>query len=299
MVRGKFLEKPTIIELRDRGATKREILHYRAVYRGTRIVIKYGYVPEHTKRLREKIADNTIFVKYDIGADPILVHGGGRAITRALKQEISRYKPRFVDGDRYTDERIMEVVYRVLSNITGEIVDLFKGYDIKGLKVIGLGTCADNAVLISRCKDREERGLVGKVIDLESSFLDLLNDKNVLPVVCPIGYTQIRKDMRNVNADDAAAEIAYRTGAKGLFYLTDVDGVRDEDKKIISEMDITKAKEILPHLGTGMDRKVETGIMGVSRGVEAAYIFNGNVIDALLIQMLTHKGIGTKIVRKR
>lgn len=297
MVRGKFLEKPAIIELLDRGATKREILHYREVYRGTRIVIKYGYVPEHTTLIREKIADNIIFVKYDIGANPILVHGGGKAITKELKQEISGYKPRFMDGDRYTDERIMEIVYRVLSNITGEIVDLFEGYDIKGLKVVGLGTSADNAVLISRSKNREERGLVGRVIGLESSFLKLLNDKNVLPVVCPIGYTPIRKDMRNVNADDAAAEIAYRTGAKGLFYLTDVRGVMNEDKKPIEEMSVTEAKKIFPKLGTGMDRKVETSITGIEKGVEAAYIFDGDRANALLIQMLTHKGVGTKIVR--
>jgi acetylglutamate kinase len=239
------------------------------------------------------------------GLNPIVVHGGGPQINKMLdKLDV---KPEFRDGLRVTDAETMSVVEMVLSgSINKSIVNSIQQ---AGGRAVGISGKDGNLLVAERLtkvkKDPEtgkeetiDWGHVGEPARVNSEILSTIMKSDSIPVVAPVGVGW-DGDTYNVNADTAAGAIATATGAKRLLLLTDVAGVLDKDKQLISELKTGDVAELIEN-GTitgGMIPKVESAAAVVESGVEGVIILDGRVPHSVLLELLTPHGVGTRISR--
>ena len=276
-----------------------EALPYMQKLSGKTVVIKYGGSAMINETLKNTVMDDIILLKY-IGLNPIIVHGGGPEITKAL--EAFGVTSEFVNGLRVTDEKTMEVAQMVLVGKTNkEIVSLLNK---KGGKAIGL--CGVDGNLIE-CEQftvdsggvKTNIGYVGKVTKINCTVLDLMAKDEYIPVVAPVG---VGKDGHsyNINADTAAAEIAAALKAEKLIFLTDVDGVRATKDSTSSIKILTsgRAHKLIEKkiINEGMIPKVLGCLDAIKAGVRRTHIIDGRIPHCILLEMFTHKGIGTMIL---
>jgi len=278
--------------------TLTEALPYLKRYNGKRFVIKYGGHAMVDAELSKVFAQDIVLLQ-QVGINPIIVHGGGPQIGRMLDR--LQLKSEFIDGLRVTDAATMEVVEMVLAgSINKQIVSAINA---EGGRAVGLSG-KDAGLLQARkelmVKDGKEidLGLVGEPEKVTPDVLDAFEQKNMVPVVAPIGFGA-NGETFNVNADTAAGAIAAACGAVRLLLLTDVAGVLDKEKQLIPEL-TTDQVHTLTKDGTitgGMIPKLETCVDAVEGGVDAAVILDGRVPHALLLEIFTPHGVGT-LVRK-
>jgi acetylglutamate kinase len=276
--------------------TKEEVLikalPYIQTYEGKTFVIKYGGAAMRDERLKVTFAQDVTILR-KIGINIIIVHGGGKDITdlaTALKIE-----SRFVDGQRYTDEQMVNVVLMVLAGkLNKEIVNLINS---NGGNAIGL--CGvDNGLLKAKRNLEKDLGLVGEVDFVNSSFLNLLLNNGMMPVIAPLA-TGEDNTILNINADLAAGAIAAELKAEKLVYLSDIEGVQ-VDEKLVSSLTQSEA-ELLIERGAihgGMIPKVHSAFATLNQGVRKVHIIDGRRKHSLLLEIFTDEGIGTQMIHE-
>lgn len=266
-----------------------EALPYIRKFSGNTFVVKYGGAAMEKKSLRESVAQDVILLKF-VGINPILIHGGGPEITRALKK--LKKETKFINGLRVTDKQIMNVVEDVLiRKINKEIVNYINKHSGKAI-----GLSGKDAGFISVKKhmpDGIDIGFVGEVEKVNSRFINAFV-KEFIPVIAPIGVDK-KGMVYNINADEVASKLAIALKADKLIVLTDVRGVLDKKGNLISTIKVKDVKKAISVAGEGMIPKLKGCIEAVKKGVKKTHIINGRIPHALLLEIFTDKGIGTQI----
>ena len=278
------------------GVLVEALPYIRAFYDKT-IVIKYGGAAMIDAKLKASFATDVTLLRY-IGLRPVIVHGGGPQIGDMLKR--LGKETRFVDGMRVTDEETMDVVEMVLGGrINAEIVSLIGR---AGGRAVGL-TGKDGELMRVRPLESpsgEDLGRVGTPEHVDESLITTMTRNGLIPVIAPIGLDAEGRTY-NVNADVAAAGIAEALGAEKLIMLTDVEGVLDEDGALRTTMTIAEVRAAIDDgsVKGGMIPKLECCVSGIEGTVTSAHVIDGRVSHALLLEIFTDGGVGTKLVRAR
>ncbi len=279
-----------------------EALPYLQRYAGRTFVVKYGGHAMGDPDLAHDFAEDVVLLKA-VGINPVVVHGGGPQIGNMLKK--LGVESRFVDGLRVTDKATAEVAEMVLSGaINKEIVRWIAG---AGGKAIGISG-KDGGLVTARKVERTTRdpdsqieqvvdlGFVGEPDRVDTSVIKTISDAGMIPVIAPIAVGA-DGDTYNINADTMAGAIAAALGAARLFLLTDVAGVLDKDKNLLTDLrpaDIAALQQDGTISG-GMIPKLETCVHAVEAGCEAAVVLDGRVPHAMLLEIFTSRGAGTLI----
>ncbi len=295
-------EKPTI-DAHFTASTLSEALPYMREFAGETFVIKYGGHAMGDTKLAESFARDVVLLK-QVGINPIIVHGGGPQIGKMLEK--LQIKSNFIDGLRVTDKDTVDVVEMVLAgSINKEIVTMLH---TAGGAAVGLS--GKDAMLIEAEKlgrthqltdSNIERildlGFVGQPTNINPDILVLFEESDIIPVIAPIGIG-MHGETFNINADTAAGAIASSISARKLIMLTDIVGVLDDKKNLISELSYMDAKKLVEKevISGGMIPKVQTCLDAIAHNVEAAHIIDGRVKHALLLEIFTEHGTGTMIV---
>ena len=271
-----------------------EALPYIQTYEGKTFVIKYGGAAMTDPLLKETFGkDVTILRK--IGINIVIVHGGGKEITDIAKK--LGIETKFVDGQRYTDEKIVDVVQMVLAGkINKEIVSLINRNDGGAIGLSGVDNmllCAEKLV-----EGNADLGLVGRVTSVNVPFIELLLKNGMMPVIAPTGVGSDRTTY-NINADLAAGAIAAALKAEKLVYLSDIEGIVINEKRIstLDEMEAGRLIELGAIFG-GMIPKVKSAFKTLNAGVKKVHIVDGRIKHSLLLEIFTDEGIGTQMIRK-
>ena len=279
-----------------------EALPFMRRYSEQTIVVKFGgHAMGEAAYVASFAAD--IALLDQVGARPVVVHGGGPQIGEMLNK--LQIESNFVDGLRVTDEATISVVEMVLAGgINKALVAAIAG---AGGRAVGISG-KDGGLIRARkllAKSRAEGSAIEQAIDLgfvgepeqiNTDVLDALNAGNLIPVVAPVG-SDAAGETYNINADTAAGAIAAALGATRMLMLTDVPGVLDKDGNLVTELTISEAESLIRDgtVSGGMIPKVETCINAVLGGAEAAVIMDGRAPHALLVELFTEHGMGTFI----
>jgi len=270
-----------------------EALPYIQKYEGKTFVIKYGGAAMTEPLLRETFGkDVTILRK--IGINIVIVHGGGKEITEIAKK--LGIETKFVDGQRYTDEAMVDVVQMVLAGkINKEIVNLINQNDGDAIGLSGV----DNMLLRAEKIDgKSDLGFVGKVTSVNVPFIELLLKNGMMPVIAPIGIGK-NGVVLNINADLAAGTIADALKAEKLVYLSDIEGIVINNKRI-SSITEKEADQLIKQgsIFGGMIPKVQSAFRTLNAGVKKVHIVDGRIKHSLLLEIFTDEGIGTQMIRE-
>lgn len=278
-----------------------EALPYIRRYSGKTMVIKYGGHAMTDELLKESFAQDVVLMKF-IGINPVIVHGGGPQINEFLKR--LDIQSRFVRGMRVTDAATMEVVEMVLGKINKQIVSLISRH---GGKAVGLSGKDGELVLANKLwmnVTEEGRnieldiGLVGDVRVVNPSVIEALDRSDFIPVIAPVGFGA-DGETYNINADVVAGKVAESLHAEKLILLTDVPGIKGADGNVISTLDADQAEQLIRQgvIDGGMIPKVECCIEALRGGAQKTHIVDGRVRHAVLLEIFTHEGVGTEVVR--
>ncbi len=260
---------------------------------GETVVIKYGGSAQENPRLKEKFAQD-ILLMYLVGIKPVVVHGGGKNITK-LHNDLN-IETEFKDGLRVTSKESMRIAEMVLSGeINSEIVALLNHF---GAKAIGMSGKDANAIMAEPL--REDLGYTGKITKINAEVIERLIGDKFIPVIAPIAASEkLGEPGFNINADTMASEIAAKLKARKIIFLTDIQGVLDKDKQLLHSLDeqsIVKLKKDSVIIG-GMIPKVDACLRATTQGVEKAHIIDGRVEHSMLLEIFTSEGVGTQILR--
>ncbi|HAO94413.1 MAG: acetylglutamate kinase [Deltaproteobacteria bacterium GWC2_56_8] len=273
-----------------------ESLPYIRKFYDKTIVIKYGGHAMTEERLKKSFARDIVLMKY-VGINPVIVHGGGPQIGGLLAR--LGKESRFVKGIRVTDNETMDVVEMVLvGKINKEIVGLINHF---GGRAVGLGGKDGGLITARRLKIKgEEMGFAGDVAAIDPSVIRTLEANNFIPVIAPVGGGDEGLSY-NINADTVAGKIATALKAEKLILLTDVAGVLDKDKKLISSLSLSEARALITKKVAvgGMIPKIQCCMEAVAGGVTTAHIIDGRVEHAVMLEVFTDEGVGTAIGLKK
>ena len=269
-----------------------EALPYIQKFNRKIIVVKYGGSAMADTELQRSVIQDVTLLKL-VGFKPIIVHGGGKAISTWVKK--TGKEAQFVNGLRVTDEETMEIAEMVLGRVSKDLVTMVQALGVKAVGISG----KDSGMLQvkKRYSNGQDIGYVGEITEVRPKLLyDMLND-DYLPIVAPIGLDE-NFETYNINADEAACEIAKAVGADKLVYLTDVEGLyRDFDDKssFISRISVTEAEKLIADglIGGGMLPKLSNCTEAVRGGVNRVHILDGRVPHSLLLEIFTTQGNGT------
>ncbi|MCL4547646.1 MAG: acetylglutamate kinase [Bacteroidetes bacterium] len=266
-----------------------EALPYIQQFEGATFVIKYGGAVMQDEALKSMVAQDVTLLR-KIGIEIVVVHGGGKEITSfAEKLEI---ETKFVNGQRYTDEKMRDVVQMVLGGLINK--DIVRRINIHGGRAVGVSGIDANLIKVK--KHNDDLGLVGEVTEVNAAFIKNLLKDGYLPVIAPIGVDE-EGTVYNVNADIAAGPIAAALDAAKLVYMTDTEGVK-ANGSLISHLTQSTAENYIKEgiISGGMIPKVESALASLESGVQKVHIIDGRVPHALLLEIFTKEGIGTEIV---
>ena len=257
-----------------------------------KIVVKYGGSAQTSPQLKESFAQDIVLLHL-VGMKPVIIHGGGKAITNLLND--LGVDTKFVNGQRVTTKEVMRIAEMVLSGeINKEIVSLLNNHGGKAIGISG----KDANLLEARAKDFENFGYTGVIEHVNTKVIDNIIKDGFVPVIAPIASSStIGHPGFNINADLAASQVAIALQARKVLFLTDTAGVLDKDMNLITNLDITKT-QVLKDDGTisgGMVPKVDACIEALRGGVKKAHIIDGRVEHSLLLEILTSSGVGTCI----
>ena len=285
-----------------KAETLTEALPYLQRYAGKTFVIKYGGHAMGDPDLARSFAEDVVLLKA-VGINPVVVHGGGPQIGSMLKR--LGVESRFVDGLRVTDAETAQIAEMVLAgSINKDIVGWIGAAGGRAVGISGKDARLVVAEKISRSvPDRNssierhvDLGFVGEPKHVDRTILDQLSAAGAIPVVAPVAIG-VDGHTYNINADTMAGAIAAALGAARLFLLTDVAGVLDKEKKLLSDL-MPSDVERLKADGTisgGMIPKMETCVHAIEAGVDAAVILDGRIRHAMLLEIFTRQGAGTLV----
>ena len=267
-----------------------EALPYIQKFSGKIVVIKYGGSAMKENKLRQNFARDIALMR-QIGIFPVLVHGGGPQIEENLKK--SSIKSVFIDGLRKTDENSIKIIVKTLREVNGDIAELIKTW---GARTKTFNDVRESILICKKIKTKMDLGFVGDITKVDGNLIrkNIFNGK--IPVIAPIGRDRFGMHY-NINADHVACKVAEKLKAEKIIMMTDVKGVLTNTGKKISEMDIKKAKKIAKTTKGGMLPKLSSVIKSLESGVKSAHIVDGRVPHAVLVEILTDKGVGTWITK--
>jgi len=284
-------------EIISKAATLLEALPYIQRFRSQIFVVKYGgsFMDSPDPEVRQRVARDVVFLEA-VGINPVVVHGGGKAITRALEAQGS--KAEFVQGHRVTNAATAEIVDRVLSReVNPEIVKAIQDFGGKARGFAG----AD----IFRCrklapKEDVDLGFVGEVVDVDVEPLRECIRRSVTPVISPTARGDDGK-IYNCNADIAAAKTAVALKARRLVFMSDVPGLlRDpkDDSSLMSHLRLMEVPQLRRAgvIGEGMIPKVDSATAAIESGVEKVQFVDGRIPHSVLLEIFTDAGVGTEVV---
>lgn len=287
-----------------KAETLTEALPYLQRYAGKTFVVKYGGHAMGDPELQRDFAEDIVLLKA-VGINPVVVHGGGPQIGSMLKR--LGVESQFVGGLRVTDAATAEVAEMVLAGkINKEIVAWI---DAAGGRAVGISGKDARLVIAEKVKRTEpdpnsgierhvDLGFVGEPVHVDPTILRIMAAENVIPVVAPValgadGHTY------NINADTMAGAIAGALSASRFFLLTDVPGVLDKSRELLTDLDPARIAELKADgtISGGMIPKVETCVSAVEAGVDAAVILDGRIPHGMLLEIFTRRGAGTLVRR--
>jgi acetylglutamate kinase len=291
------------VPISDTARILSEALPFLQRYDDQIIVVKYGGHAMVDPELSRQFARDMVMLKV-CGLNPIVVHGGGPQINKMLdKLDV---KAEFREGLRVTDQDTMNVVEMVLSGSINK--SIVASIQQAGGRAVGISGKDGNLLVAERFVKRKQDasgktvevdfGFVGEPVRVNTEILETIMKSDAIPVIAPVGVGW-EGETYNVNADTAAGAIATATQAKRLLLLTDVAGVLDKDKNLISELRIGDVPDLIAN-GTitgGMIPKVESAVAVVESGVEGVIILDGRVPHSVLLELLTPHGVGTRVSR--
>ena len=281
----------------DKAETLIEALPYIQRFNRKIVVVKYGGSAMLDEELKANVIKDVVLLKL-IGFKPIIVHGGGKEISRWVNKV--GMEPRFVNGLRVTDKDTMEIAEMVLAKVNKELVALVESLGVQAVGISG----KDGGLL--QCHKKlskgEDIGFVGDIEKVNPKVLQDLLERYFLPIVFPVGF-DTNFDSYNINADDAACAIAEAVHAEKLVFLSDIEGVykdKDDPDTLISELHVQEAEKLISegYVGGGMIPKLQNCIDAIEEGVNRVHILDGRIPHSLLLEIFTNKGIGTAILRE-
>ncbi|MDX6765766.1 MAG: acetylglutamate kinase [Candidatus Methylacidiphilales bacterium] len=287
-------------QLAAQAAVLIEALPYIQRFRGQTFVIKYGGAAMEDPELVPRVLRDIVFLEA-VGINPVIVHGGGKAINRRLEE--NGVQARFVAGLRVTDAETVQVVDEVLSSVINPDI-------VEGLQRSGGRACSFNGRSVFRARKAApvlhggaelDLGFVGDVLGCQVLRIIQAVHDEVVPVISPLGEDENHQPY-NINADVAAAEMAIALEASKIIYLSDVNGILRDPRDPESRLPTLTPEGVaaLKADGTvsgGMLPKVDSCLKALEHGIDKVHLIDGRIPHALLLELFTDKGIGTEIVR--
>ena len=280
-----------------------EAMEYIRDFRGRIVVVKLGGSVLDDPGLQKDLLQDVAFMS-TVGMRPVIVHGGGKAITRAMNA--AGLDPVWVQWRRYTDERTLRIVeHTLVHKVNTPICEALAGFDCEAMALHSLSSCVLTAEMLRLAGEDGRKidvGFVGRVTAVNGKLIRKLCEDQTIPVIASVAQTA-GGDKLNVNADSAAGKVAAELQAEKLVVVSDTHGIRrdiDDPDSWVSSLNEPQIKEMI---GAGiiteaMFPKVEACMTALDAGVRKAHIIDGRIPHSLLLEIYTDKGIGTQIVRK-
>ena len=264
-------------------------LPYMQRYSGATVVIKLGGHAMGSDEAMAIFARDVVLIQ-QVGANPVIVHGGGPMINAMLER--LNIQSEFVDGKRVTDAATMEVVEMVLSGLVNKRI--VQAIGAQGGRAVGLS--GKDAQLMTCTQTDPKLGFVGTPSFIDATILEDLFNSNTIPVIAPLGAGE-NGETFNINGDTAAGAIAGALKADRLLLLTDVAGVKNADGEVLTEMTAAQIRELTADgtIAGGMIPKTETALDAIDKGVRAVVILDGRAPNACLLELFTDHGAGSLI----
>ena len=280
----------------DRAQVLVEALPYIQCYNKKTVVIKYGGNAMISEELRKAVISDIILLKL-VGMNVVVIHGGGPEISAMLKK--TGKESRFVNGLRYTDEETMDIVQMVLCGKVNK--DLVATLDRSGGNAIGLcGLDGGMLKAVRRTEDGVDYGLVGDIVEVDPKPIEDAIAGGFIPVISTVAQGIDAETSYNINADTAAAKVATALHAEKLILLTDVRGLlrdKNDESTLISRIHPSDVPRLMKEgvIAGGMIPKIDCCVEAVRSGVARTHILDGRIPHSILIEVLSHAGIGTMI----
>ena len=280
-----------------------EAMEYIRSFRGRIVVVKLGGSVLDDTGLQKKLLADIAFMD-TVGMQPIIVHGGGKAITKAMNE--AGLEAVWVQGLRYTDERTLTIAeHTLVHKVNTPICETLKelGCEAMGLHTLSSCVLAARTLRLTGEDGRKiDLGLVGEVVEVNSSLLKTLCAAGTIPVIAPGGKDKAGGRL-NVNADSAAGKVAAAVQAEKLVVVSDTNGILNDLNDPASRVSTADEKQIKDMIDSGtiagaMLPKVEACLTALEGAVKKAHIIDGRIEHSLLLEIYTDKGIGTQIVKK-
>ena len=280
----------------DRAQVLVEALPYIQCYNKKTVVIKYGGNAMISEELRKAVISDIILLKL-VGMNVVVIHGGGPEISAMLKK--TGKESRFVNGLRYTDEETMDIVQMVLCGKVNK--DLVATLNRSGGNAIGLcGLDGGMLKAVRRTEDGVDYGLVGDIVEVDPKPIEDAIAGGFIPVISTVAQGIDAETSYNINADTAAAKVATALHAEKLILLTDVRGLlrdKNDESTLISRIHPSDVPRLMKEgvIAGGMIPKIDCCVEAVRSGVARTHILDGRIPHSILIEALSHAGIGTMI----
>ena len=274
--------------LPEKGPSFEEVKNYLEKYNDEYIVIKCGgSVLVNQDLFNNFISDISILNK--LGFIPVIIHGGGKRISIKLSE--AGIKSSFINGLRVTDEKSIKIVEEVLNIFNKEITNALKN---SGCDSQSITNKQNNILLVEQ--ENQELGFVGIPKEINQSIIEQIVKKKKVPVIAPLGLDK-NNQVYNINADTTAGAIAKILNARRLIIMSDVEGVLDDKKKLISEINTNQINELIKSgtISGGMIPKINNCLDVASNGVKGVCIIDGRLKHSILFELLSDKGAGTLI----
>jgi len=271
-------------------------------FNGKIVVVKLGGSILADEPLRKKLLTDVVFMA-TVGIRPIIVHGGGKAITEAMAE--AGLEPVWVHGRRYTDQHTLTIVeHTLVHKINTPFCEIIKALGCDAMGLHSLSSCvlfAEPLRLAGENGRKLDLGLVGKVTNVNSTLLTTLCDNGTIPVIASVAF-DTKGGKLNVNADSAAGEVAAAVKAEKLVFVSDTHGIltdRSDPESRVSSLSEAQIQKMVADctITEGMMPKVDACITALNGGVKKAHIIDGRIQHSLLLEIYTDKGIGTQIIK--
>ena len=288
------MEQKEMDQVMQKASVLIEALPYIQKFNRKIIVVKYGGSAMSNEELQRNVIQDVTLLKL-VGFKPIIVHGGGKAISKWVGKVGKEAK--FVNGLRVTDEETMEIAEMVLGRVNKNLVTMVEELGVKAVGISG----KDGGLLKVNKKyaDGQDIGYVGEINKVDPKVLYDLLEKDFLPIVAPVGLDD-DFNTYNINADDAACAVARAVGADKLVFLTDIEGLYkdiNDKSSFISRLSAGQAEELINSgvIGGGMLPTLNNCTAAIRNGVNRVHILDGRVPHCLLLEIFTNEGVGTAI----
>ena len=274
--------------LPSKGPTLEEVKKYLNKYNNEYIVIKCGGSVLVDQNLFDNFT-NDISILHKLGFIPIVIHGGGKRISNKLNE--AGIKSDFINGLRVTNEKSISIVEEVLINFNKEITESLKKNACDSQSI----TNKENNILKVK-QENEKLGFVGTPTEINLSIIERIVKEEKVPIIAPLGLDK-NNQVYNINADTVAGSIAKKLNARRLIIISDVEGVLDDNKKLISEINTNKVNKLIKDqtISGGMIPKIKNCLDVASNGVKGVCIIDGRLNHSILFELLSSAGSGTLI----